>query len=384
MSNITNNQQRIALSAYFFLSGLAFASWASRIPTIKDMFNLNEAQLGTILLTMPICSLIGIPISGWLVAKYDSRQPLIVGFIAFAIILFFIGFVSNTTQLVIALSLFAFFMRILNVSGNTQSITLQQRFEKRIIGSLHGLWSIGGVTGVGFSTLMVYMNVSMKIHLMIVAAFTLITAIIAYRYTLKKDKSTTGNKIILGKPDPFIVLLGLLVFFAAICEGGMFDWSGVYFKEVVGEKVFTYGYFTFMGFMALSRFFSDKIIDSIGMPRMYIYSALLVALGIFTAIQFPTFWPALLGFCLIGIGTAAVFPMTFALAGTSKKYSPGIAVSIITTYGTLGFLLGPPFIGYLAHAIGLQNAFYTFLIAGLMLIPISQLFFKNQQKQKNE
>ncbi|MDP5092643.1 MAG: hypothetical protein NWQ17_05005, partial [Polaribacter sp.] len=67
--------QRIALSSFFFLSGLTFATWASRIPTIKSFFHLNDAELGSLLLAMPISSLVGVPISGWLVAKFDSRKP---------------------------------------------------------------------------------------------------------------------------------------------------------------------------------------------------------------------------------------------------------------------------------------------------------------------
>ena len=77
------NLQRIALSAYFFLSGLCFSSWASRIPTIKDVFNLNDAQLGSILLVMPISALLGTVASGWLVSRFDSRDPLVGSFLLF-------------------------------------------------------------------------------------------------------------------------------------------------------------------------------------------------------------------------------------------------------------------------------------------------------------
>ena len=98
------------------------------------------------------------------------------------------------------------------------------------------------------------------------------------------------------------------------------------------------------------------------------------------AITFPYFYPALIGFCLVGVGTAAIFPMTFMLAGTSKKYSPGMAISIISTYATVGMLIGPPLVGYVAHAFGLKNAFYIFVFAGLLFIPLSQFFFKHQKK----
>lgn len=376
-------KQRIALGTFFFLSGLSFATWASRIPTIKTFFNLNEAELGTVLLAMPISSLIGLPISGWLVSRFNSRQPLIISFVLYLFSLIWIGYTQSTLALIIAISFFSFFMRIINISMNTQSLILQRKFERRIVGSFHGLWSTGGLFGVAFSTLMVKLNVSIANHLFSVSIFSLIIIIIAYNFTIKNDKSPTGNKLIFGKPDPFILYLGLVIFLAAICEGGMFDWSGVYFKEVIKEEVFTYGYLSFMICMALSRFYSDRLIHQIGIEKTYVFSSTVITLGVLVAIIFPYFWSALLGFCLIGYGTAAIFPMTFALAGTSKKYSPGMAISIISTYGILGMFIGPPMIGYLAHAFGLKNAFFVFVAVGLLIIPISQMFFRHQSKTKN-
>ncbi|NLP58320.1 MFS transporter [Lutibacter sp. B1] len=374
-------KQRIALSIYFFLTGFCFSTWASRIPTIKTAFNFNEAQLGNLLLAMPISSLIGLPISGWLVSKFHSRSPLLVSFIFFTIALMLIGQTTNIYALIIAVSIFSFCMRILNISMNTQAIALQKNYGKKINGSFHGLWSIGGIAGVGFSTLMVKFQIPMTKHLLYVAIFSFLLAILAYRFLLSNDRSPHGNKLQIGKPDKFILYLGLLVFFAAICEGGMFDWSGVYFREVVHEEIFTLGYLIFMIFMAFSRFFSDKIIDNIGIEKMYILSAITVAFGISIVIIFPYFWTSIIGFSFVGLGVAAIFPMTFSLAGTSKKYSAGMAISIISTYSTIGMLLGPPIVGYIAHLFNLRVSFILFMVAGLMLIPVSQLFFKHQKKE---
>jgi MFS family permease len=71
--------------------------------------------------------------------------------------------------------------------------------------------------------------------------------------------------------------------------------------------------------------------------------------------------------------------MTYLLAGTSRKYSPGMAISIIATYGIAGMLLGPPLIGYISHAFNLRISFIAFALSGIMLIPISQIFFKHQR-----
>lgn len=371
-----NESQRLSLSMYFFLLGFGFATWASRIPSIKSNFDFNEAELGNLLLVMPISSLIGLPISGWLVSKFNSRFPLFISFIILVISLLLIGYAGTLFELVVAVSLFAFCTRIANIAVNTMSLALQKTQEKKIIGSFHGLWSLGGLTGALFSTIMVSNNVLMNDHFLYVSMASLILAILSFPFLMVKDKSSSGNKLILGKPDKYILYLGLMVFFGALCEGGMFDWSGVYFKEVVGEEVFTVGYLIFMTFMALSRFFSDKLVDHIGMKNTYLLGAGIVTLGMGIVIIFPSYWPVLIGFSLVGIGVASVFPMTFSLAGSSRKYSPGMAISIISTYGIIGMLIGPPLVGYLAHLIGLKYAFILFILCGLMLIPLSRAFFR--------
>ncbi|RIJ34272.1 MFS transporter [Pontibacter oryzae] len=370
------NKQRASLSIFFFLAGVNFASWASRIPTIAGALKLNEAELGSILLTMPVSSLIGLPLSGWLVTRFDSRSPLTAAFLLNAVALSLIGLADTSLLLIMALFLFSLSMRIFNIAVNTQAITLQKQFARKINGSFHGLWSLGGIVGVGFTTLLVSLDISIVPHLLSVAIFSVLTTLATSRHLLRNDRSTSGNKFSLGKPDPAIVLLGLLVFFAVVCEGGMFDWSGIYFQQVIKEDVFTSGYLIFMSFMALSRFISDRIIERFGMANTYIFSAILIFCGILLAILFPSFWPAMVGFSFVGFGTAAVIPMTYTLAGSSQKYSPGVALSIIVTYGVIGMLIGPPLIGYLAHAFNLKIAFILFAFAGMMLIPISQRFFK--------
>jgi len=380
----SNSKHRTFLSIFFFLAGVSFSTWASRIPTIKAAFGFNEAELGTLLFAMPIASLIGLPISGILVSKFDTRVPLTISFLVHAIALTCISFANNTYTLVAAICLFAFSMRILNISVNTQALTLQKRIGRKINGTFHGLWSTGGIVGVGITTLMLALKVSITIHFIIISSLIFIITVTASPYLLKNDKSTSGNKIIVGKPDPYIFYLGVIVFFAAICEGGMFDWSGIYFKEIVHESIFTTGYLTFMAFMAMSRFVSDKIVEQIGMAKTYILSATAIMLGILLAITFPFFWTSLVGFSLVGFGAASIIPITFTLAGMSPKYSSGMAISIVTTYVIAGMLLGPPMIGYLAHGFGLRRAFIAFICVAFMIIPISRLFFSHREKLTNQ
>ncbi|MGA0272901.1 MAG: MFS transporter [Flavobacteriaceae bacterium] len=368
----SKKQNRIALSLLFFLSGFSFSSWAARIPTLKTTFEMNEAELGSFLFILPVCSLIGLPLSAWFIAKYESRYLLLSGFFIFFIGLLGIGYAPNLTLLSVTVCFFAFGLRAINISINTQAIQLQKRYGKTINGSFHGIWSFGGLCGILFATLMIYYEVTMSLHLLSVVSFGLLCCLFAAPYLLTNDLETAGNKLILGKPDKFIFYTGLVVFCAAVCEGGIYDWSSVYFKEVVQAELFTLSYLSFMIAMTISRFFTDLLIQKIGMKRLFMVSASTVIVGISILILTPTFYLALVGFFISGLGVASIFPMSFNLAGYSKKYAPGVAISIVGTYATVGVLLAPPFVGYIAHLFSLNLAFLIFIVAALLLIIFSR------------
>lgn len=368
--------KRINLKVFFFITGILFASWASRIPTIKSSLSLNDAELGTLLFILPIGSLVGLPISGYLISKFDSKELVLASCLLEAIALLGIGFSSNIYILAVSLFLFAFAMRLVNISANTQSVNLQKLHKKPIIGGFHGIWSLGGILGAGITSVSLFLNININIQYFSIFIFVITIALFSYPKLLNNDKSVAGNKIIFGKPDPFILRLGLLGFFAAICEGGIYDWSGVYFKEILNATIFTYGYFTFMVCMATFRFSIDYFTLKIGVAYLYIISSILIISGISILIFFPYFWLGILGFALAGAGVASIFPITLGLTGKSTKYSAGMGISIISTYTIVGMLLGPPLIGYISHLTDLRIAFVLFAFCGLMFLPISRSLFK--------
>jgi len=373
----TNKHHRLALSAFFFLSGFCFSSWASRIPSIKLTFDMNDAELGSFLFILPICSLIGLPISGWLISKYDSRYLLISGFLIYIFSLLGIGYASNIQLLTVVVCFFAFGLRAINISMNTQAIQLQKRYGRTINGSFHGIWSLVGLCGILFATGMIYFKITMFFHLAVVVVFALILSLTASSYLLKNDRETGGNKLRLGSPDKFIFYTGLVVFCGAVCEGGIYDWSSVYFREVVNAELFTLSYLVFMVAMTLSRFFTDALTNLLGMKKLFLISASVVVFGVLILILFPTFYPALVGFFITGLGVASIFPMSFSLVSHSKKYAPGLAISIVGTYATVGVLLAPPFVGYVAHIFSLNLAFLIFVIAAFLLI----VFYRKAYQQ---
>jgi MFS family permease len=125
------------------------------------------------------------------------------------------------------------------------------------------------------------------------------------------------------------------------------------------------------------------MINKFGMEKMFVFSSLLVFIGLVIAVAFPYFWFALIGFMIVGWGAASIVPMIYTLAGSSKRYSAGITISMISTFGLVGFMLGPPLIGYIAHAINLRVSFIFVAIMGLMILPTSINFFRKEKGKKS-
>ena len=190
-------KERIAIGVCFFLTGVCFSTWASRIPTIKDSFYLNEAELGNLLLVMPIAALVGLPVSGWLVSKYNTRGPLLVSFFIFSMSLYGIGVSKYLWHLILSLMGFSFSLRLINIAMNTQAITLQKAFEKKINGAFHGFWSLGGIFGLIISTFMIKFTIDIRVHLGIISVLTIGSISFAHKYLLRNDKPKKGNKLIL-------------------------------------------------------------------------------------------------------------------------------------------------------------------------------------------
>jgi len=184
-----------------------------------------------------------------------------------------------------------------------------------------------------------------------------------------------NKKSLLPKMNPALVWLGVIGFCSMVSEGIMFDWSGVYFKEVVKapESLVVLGYTSFMIMMASGRFIGDKVTARFGRKRVLQVSGVLISGGMYLAVFLPYIVPAAIGFMLVGLGVSTVVPGVYSIAGKTPGIEPSKALTAVSSVSFLGFLIGPPVIGYIAHAIGLQ---YSFAIIGVFGVGIAFLVNK--------
>ncbi|WP_167608800.1 MFS transporter [Maribellus sediminis] len=369
---------RLAVALVYFSMGLAFASWASRIPDIKTALSLSDGAFGSILFALPVGQFLMMPFSGKLVTRFGSNNVLKVGLPLYTLALTSIGLVQTGWQLAIVLFLFGVTGNLCNISVNTQGVAAERLYGRPIMASFHGGWSLAGFTGALIGLVMINFKVPPVWHFVSVIVIVWAIVRINYPHLMRTDaspqKQEPRRKFIM-KPDSILLQLGIIGFFSMASEGAMFDWSGVYFKDVVKapESLVALGYTSFMIMMASGRFLADYLIGKIGRKRLMQICGVMISAGLFTAVIFPYLISSTIAFMLVGLGVSSIVPTVYSAAGKHEKIPPGIALATVSSVSFLGFLMGPPLIGFIAEAFGLR---YSYAVIGIFGIGITLMVGK--------
>ena len=240
--------------------------------------------------------------------------------------------------------------------------------------SYHGVWSVAGFTGAAIGVLLIGLKFLPYQHFLIITIIAGLIILSASRFLLANDISKTEEQQpVFAFPDKSLISLGFIAFCSMICEGAMFDWSGVYFSKIIQppKELVAAGYTAFMCTMASGRFVADWFATRNGLKKILQVSGILTATGLTIAVVFPYFITAMIGFLLVGAGVSSVIPFVYGLAGKSKILSPGVALAAVSTIGYFGFLFGPPCIGFIAQISSLRVSLELIAILGIGITVIS-------------
>jgi len=366
---------RLAVALVYFCMGLCFSSWASRIPDIKSALHLNDAMFGSILFALPVGQFLMMPFSGKLVTHFGSRKVLLFALPVYTVCLTNISLVKEGWQLAPALFLFGLAGNLCNISINTQGVAAERLYDRPIMASFHGGWSLAGFTGALIGMIMINLKVTPTWHFLtvILVVWTIIwlnhSFLVKGKIGVNKDEP---KRKFFSRPDSILLELGIIGFCSMASEGAMFDWSGVYFKDVVKapSSLVILGYTSFMIMMATGRFVADYIISKIGRKRLLQISGVMISTGLFTSVLFPHLVTCTIAFMLVGLGVSSIVPTVYSAAGKHSKVPAGIALATVASVSFLGFLMGPPLIGYVSELAGLR---YSFAIIGIFGMGITLL-----------
>ncbi|GGH09082.1 MFS transporter [Pedobacter zeae] len=365
-------QVRLAISAFYFMQGVCFASWASRIPTFKAAMGLNDAELGSILFALPAGQIITMFFSAKLTTHFGSKKMLRATAPLYAIALTFLALATTGWQLAAFLVLFGITGNLCNIALNTQGVAGENYYGKPIMSSFHGAWSIGNLTGALIALGLVNLKLGMYTHFWIIALISLTNVAFSSKKLLdynRKPEAQVEKTKFFTMPQGVLVLLGIIAFCSMATEGTMFDWSAIYFEDVVKlpHNKAIIGYASFMFMMASGRFLGVYLIGKFGRKNLLQISGAIISIGMALAVLFPYIIIAILGFMLIGLGVSSIVPMVYSIAGNNKKVPAGKAITMVSSIGYFAFLFGPPLIGYVSQLSSLRYSFGIISVFGLLI-----------------
>ncbi len=357
-----------ATYAAFIWAGFAFASWASRIPQVRDQLGLSASALGLVLLAIAAGSIISLVLSGSIVARFGSRRTVaaMAALLAVALATVAVGYLLGVPPVVISLFVFGFANGAWDVAMNVQGAIVERRLGRSIMSRFHAGYSVGTVAGALVGAAMVALRVPVTAHLLVVAVAVGISVSAAVRRFVPDhgpdeaaDPTGSGGvrRLLAVWREPRTLLVGVFVLAFAFAEGAGIDWIAV---AVIDDydapaAVGTLAFAVFLAAMTAGRWFGPAWLDRYGRVRVVRVLAVVSGVGLLLFVFGPTTPVAFAGALLWGAGASLGFPVGMSAAADDPAVAAA-RVSVVASIGYCAFLGGPPLIGFLGDHLTVSRA----------------------------
>ncbi|WP_329575451.1 MFS transporter [Streptomyces sp. NBC_01361] len=360
---------RYAVAAVFCVHGAVTGSFATRVPWIQEHAGVSAGQLGLALAFPALGASVAMPIAGWVSHRFGARTALRGLLALWTLALILPSLAPNLLVLCVALFAYGASAGMSDVAMNALGVEVENRLDRSIMSSLHGMWSVGALIGSAAGTLAAHLGSDARLHHLLAAATLTVVGFIACGGVLDlrptEDEEPPPR---FALPPRSALLIGAVGFCAVFAEGASLDWSAVYLRDVLDTSAGLAAACTtaFTLTMAVARLAGDRIVDRFGAVRTVRVGGVGAALGGLLVVVAPNPAVAMAGFGLMGLGIAVVVPLAFAAAGRSGP-NPSQAIAGVATITYTSGLIAPSAIGTVADATSLVVSFglVTFLACGL-------------------
>ena len=368
----------------FIGAGLPIASWAARIPQIRDGLGLTPSDLGLVLLAIAAGSIVALPLTGHIVTRFGSRRTVtaMAALLGVALSITAVGYQYGVVPVVVGLALFGFANGAWDVAMNVQGALVERRLGRAIMPRFHAGYSVGTVVGALAGSAAVALNVPVTAHLVTVALLVAAAVIVSVRSFLPDDSEDTApvpdenaagsslRQTLTAWTEPRTLLVGVFVLAFAFTEGTGIDWINVAVIDDYGAPatVGTLAFAVFLAAMTTGRWFGPRLLDRYGrVPVLRVLAVCgLAGLALFVFGRHPV--AAFAGVLLWGVGASLGFPVGMSAASDDPARAPA-RVSVVASIGYCAFLSGPPLIGFLGDHVTVRTALLA--VAVLLIVAIS-------------
>jgi len=365
---------RWATTAAFFVNGAVIGTWVAQIPWVQERFNLTKAAMGLVIVGMSIAVILAFPFAGQAVVKHGSQRMTRLGGIACALAVNLAVLAPHPVLVAAGLFVLGASSATMDVSMNSHGVKVERDLGRPIMSSLHAGWAFGGMAGAALAAAGAAAGLDGHVRVLI-ASVLLLAAVVFLTRRLGEGSRAEGDEAAgFRLPSRSVVLLATLCLLVMVTEGAMADWGGLYLRQDLGASAalaaLAYSFFT--AGMTVGRVVGDAINRRIGPVALLRWGALLtgIPLGAMLLIGHPA--AALIGLFLVGLGVANGVPLMFSAAGSRPDTPPGPGIAAVSSMGSLGFLAGPPIIGFLADQITLPWALALLILGAVVVFALAR------------
>jgi MFS family permease len=361
-----------ALALLFTVDGVGFGTWAAHVPVFKQSLHLENGSLTFVLVSLILGAILTMPLTGFLCERYGSRRVVQISAVVYVSMVALLAQAFNLPSLMLFAGLYGASKGAFDVAVNAHAVPVEKAYGSPIMSFFQGCWSAGGLFGAGAASLLLQHGGTTRKDLSLTAGALILCCLWALPAQARVAMSPTARPGKQGKfplPDAGLLRLALIAFFGLMAEGAISDWASVYLHSNVGVtlSLAAAGYAAYAIAMAAGRFTGDWLAQRLSGRTILHGSGMLVAIGMACALLAPSWYPAVGGLMLTGLGIANIVPVIWGAAGRNTRLGAGPAISMVTTVGYFGFLAGPPIIGSISVVVGLRLAMVAIAIAGLVV-----------------
>ncbi|MHA6689810.1 MFS transporter [Devosia sp. A449] len=347
------NPQRLTMLV-FFLQPIAFGSWLPRIPDVQQALGLGPAGLAFALLGLPCGTLLTLPFAGPLVGKIGPRLAILGGFVLYSIAVSLPAFAMSPAMLFVALMLAGSTISFVELGLNVQADAVEKATGSVIMTTSHGFWSVGIMVGSLIGSGLAALGLETKWAILLVALLVLPVALLtsnALPVHAPEPPRSEHQRSVWALPSWALLGICFFVFGITMTEGAMADWSAIFLRDVMGAEagVVGLGYSVFAMLVAAGRFGGDRLKRRFGAVNTARICGTLAVTGAALLFVAPNTVLALVGFAIIGLGVSVGFPLAVTAAASLTDRTASANVAILSFVALLGFLVGPPMIGFVAE-----------------------------------
>jgi len=378
----TAQASSFAVFAVFFLNGFNFATWASRLPAVRDGLSFSQAQMGLLLLVIAVGSLVSIPLAGLVVERLGARRTVTIFALlnAGGLIVATSGVGIDSVPLTAAgLLVFGAGTGVWDAAMNLEGAAVEQKLGRTVMPRYHAGFSFGTFAAAAIAAGAAALDVDVWVHVPVAVVITSVLVIVAVRWFLPASEEhvltvTPGDEPAASAPrgargalaawtEPRTLMIGLIVMAAALTEGSANDWVGLAVVDGwdTQDSLGAVAFGVFVGTMTTARWFGTRVLDRYGRVAVLRACSALAIVGLSIFALVGPLWLAAVGIVLWGAGAALGFPVGMSSA-SDDPVRAAARVSVVSTIGYTAFLAGPPLLGLLAHHVGYRHALLAVLV----------------------